>query len=331
MKNYRQIALIGGGFVLLLFTMLLAVSYSSIKPGQAIYISPYAAIDVFIKWLSGASFNITDKIAIFRLQRVFAAAISGMLLAIGGTLYQTTLMNPLVDPYLLGVSAGASLGAVIAYRFHLSGPVWLYAFVFAILSFAFSYVLGGGNRLKIVLSGVVISSLVSAGITLVLIMWNDSLHNILAWLMGSFAMADGKKVLLQSIVLIFVFIVIVSTHRVLDIMLIGDEVAHGVGVNVFVYRLIYLVLASLAAAFVAAFYGIVSFVGLMAPHLARLMVGDKHLSKLLLSMEIGAILLVVGDFLSRGVMYPMEIPIGVFTSVVGGVFFLYLVVRGEWL
>jgi iron complex transport system permease protein len=114
-------------------------------------------------------------------------------------------------------------------------------------------------------------------------------------------------------------------------MLMGDEIAHGVGVNVSYFRLVYLILASLAAAFVAAFYGIVSFVGLMAPHIARLIVGDKHIYKLLLSVEIGAILLVAGDFFSRGLLYPMEIPIGVFTSVIGGLFFLYLVVRGEWM
>ena len=326
----KNIIFIGGGIVLLLFIMLLAVSFSAFSR-DAIFISPTQSWMAFVHIITGVSpTSVSEKIAVFRIQRVLAATLAGGLLAMGGVLYQTNLMNPLVDPYLLGVSAGASLGAVIAYRFHLPGPTWIYAFIFSLVAFAFSYTLGKGNRLKIVLAGVVISSLVSAAITLVLIMWNDSLHNILAWLMGSFAMADGNKVFLQFVVFEFVFIFLLITHRVLDIMLLGDEVAHSVGIDIHIYRTVFLIIASLAAAIVAAFYGIVSFVGLMAPHMARILVGDKHLIKVPLSVLLGAILLVIGDFFSRAALYPMEIPIGVFTSVVGGIFFLYLVVRGDW-
>ncbi len=329
-NNVKIIIFLGGGIVLLLFTMLLAVSFSAFSP-DAIFISPVQSWAAFTHLITGISpTSVPEKIAIFRIQRVLAAALAGGLLAIGGVLYQTNLMNPLVDPYLLGVSAGASLGAVIAYRFHLPGPTWIYAFLFSLIAFAFSYMLGGGNRLKIVLAGVVISSLVSAAITLVLIMWNDSLHNILAWLMGSFAMADGNKVFLEFVVFSILFIFVLITYRVLDIMLLGDEVAHSVGIDIHIYRTVFLVIASLAAAIVAAFYGIVSFVGLMAPHMARILMGDKHLIKVPLSVLLGALLLVIGDFFSRAVLYPMEIPIGVFTSALGGVFFLYLVVRGDW-
>ncbi len=328
--NVKVIIFIGGGIVLLLFTMLFAVSFSAFSH-DAVFISPPESWAAFVHLITGIPpTSVSEKIAIFRIQRVLAATLAGGLLAIGGVLYQTNLMNPLVDPYLLGVSAGASLGAVIAYRFHLSGPTWIYAFIFSLVAFSFSYVLGKGNRLKIVLAGVVISSLVSAAITLVLIMWNDSLHNILAWLMGSFAMADGRKVLLEFVVFSLLFIFVLINYRVLDIMLLGDEVAHSVGIDIYVYRTIFLVMASLAAAVVAAFFGIVSFVGLMAPHMARILIGDKHFMKVPLSVLLGAILLVIGDFFSRAALYPMEIPIGVFTSVVGGIFFLYLVVRGDW-
>jgi len=330
MTRKKEWLLIGGGFILLLFTIIVGVMFGSWK-STAPYFSISDIVGATEHWLRGVNYSTRDKIVIFRFQRVLAATFSGGLLAIGGLLYQTNLMNPLVDPYLLGVSAGASLGAVIAYRFHLPGPVWIYAFLFSLLSFFFSYYLGRGYRLKIVLSGVVISSLISAAITLVLIMWNDSLHNILAWLMGSFSMADSGKVLIQLVILIVVLTFVLITHGTLDVMLIGDEVAHSVGINTVVYRLVYLVLASLAASFVASFYGIVSFVGLMAPHMARILIGDKHLYKALLAVVIGANLLVIGDFFSRAILYPMEVPIGVFTSVIGGIFFLYLVVRGEWM
>ncbi len=329
MRKYTALWL-GGGVILLLFALIFSVSYTTLKPAAAVYISPSDIFLLFFKLIKDIPLNVTDKIALLRMQRVLAAAISGVLLAVGGNLYQTILNNPLVDPYILGVSAGASLGAVIAYRFNLPGPVWIYAFSLSLISFFISYLIGKGNKLKIVLSGVVMSSLISAGITLVLIMWRDSLHNILAWLMGSFALADGYKITLQFGVMVIVVVIVLLTIKVLDIMMLGDEIAHSVGINITFYKVLYLTVASLAASFVASFYGIVSFVGLMSPHIARIIVGDKHLAKVLLSMEVGAIILVVGDFLSRGVLYPTEIPIGVFTSVLGGLFFLYLVVRGDW-
>ncbi len=329
MRKYTALWL-GGGVILLLFALFFSVSYTTLKPADAVYISPSHIFLLFFKLIKDIPLDVTDKIALFRMQRVLAAAISGVLLAVGGNLYQTILNNPLVDPYILGVSAGASLGAVIAYRFNLPGPVWIYAFSLSLISFFISYLIGKGNKLKIVLSGVVMSSLISAGITLVLIMWRDSLHNILAWLMGSFALADGYKITLQFGVMVIVVVIVLLTIKVLDIMMLGDEIAYSVGINTNFYKVLYLTVASLAASFVASFYGIVSFVGLMSPHIARIIVGDKHLAKVLLSMEVGAIILVVGDFLSRGVLYPTEIPIGVFTSVLGGLFFLYLVVRGDW-
>jgi len=331
MKILRKRVIIGGGLFLLLFIITVSVSISSFPIEDALIVKP---IDVWVslfKFFSNNSLNTVDKIALFRFQRVLAALLSGILLAVGGTFYQTILMNPLVDPYLLGVSAGASLGAVIAYRFSLPGPVWLYSFPFAILAFAVSYLLGRGNKLRIVLSGVVVSALLSSIITLILIMWNNSLHNVMAWLMGSFSMADWEKIVIQFIVVVFVGMFSIVNLRILDIILIGDEVAHSVGVDIYKSKLMFLIVASLSATFVASFFGIISFIGLMAPHIARLLVGDSHFYKLIVASQIGAILLILGDFLSRSILYPMEVPIGVFTSFVGAMFFLYLVFRGEWL
>ena len=331
MKILRKRVIIGGGLFLLLFIITVSVSISSFPIEDALIVKP---IDVWVslfKFFSNNSLNTVDKIALFRFQRVLAALLSGILLAVGGTFYQTILMNPLVDPYLLGVSAGASLGAVIAYRFSLPGPVWLYSFPFAILAFAVSYLLGRGNKLRIVLSGVVVSALLSSIITLILIMWNNSLHNVMAWLMGSFSMADWEKIVIQFIVVVFVGMFSIVNLRILDIILIGDEVAHSVGVDIYKSKLMFLIVASLSATFVASFFGIISFIGLMAPHIARLLVGDSHFYKLIMASQIGAILLILGDFLSRSILYPMEVPIGVFTSFVGAMFFLYLVFCGEWL
>ena len=172
-----------------------------------------------------------------------------------------------------------------------------------------------------------VSSVISSVVTMVMLMWNESLHNILAKLMGSFAFASFESLWWMAGMALMVGLFVMLFSRSLDILLLGDAHAHSVGVSPWVRRGA-LIIASVAAAVVAGFFGIISFVGLMGPHLARRFVGSSHVPLFWISILLGANIMMLADLLARGLVYPMEIPVGVFTSVAGGVFFLYLIFRG---
>jgi iron complex transport system permease protein len=281
-------------------------------------------------WTDGTGTIIWDV----RLPRVLLAGIVGAALAVAGATYQGLFRNPLADPYLIGVAQGASLGAVIGFLLPVAwnltaiGIIPVFAFAGAILATLVVYLLARvGKTLPVttlILSGVALSALLSSVVSYLVISSNDQMHNILFWMMGSFSMSEWSEV---GIVLPYVAVgitVIVIFARLLNVMQLDEEQAQQLGVNVERYKLILLAAATLITAASVSFVGTIGFVGIIIPHAVRLIWGADHRSLLPLSILTGAVFMIGADLLSRTVLAPKEIPIGVITAICGAPFFLYL-------
>jgi iron complex transport system permease protein len=287
-------------------------------------------IDIPHTWSAGIGTIVFDV----RLPRVLLAGLAGAALAVAGATYQGLFRNPLADPYLIGVAQGASLGAVIGFllpvTWHLTaiGIIPVFAFTGAILATLVVYLLARvGKTLPVttlILSGVALSALLSSIVSYLVISSNDQMHSILFWMMGSFSMSEWSEV---GIVLPYVVIgisVIVIFARLLNVMQLDEEQAQQLGVNVERYKIILLAAATLITAASVSFVGTIGFVGIIIPHAVRLIWGADHRSLLPLSILTGAIFMIVADLLSRTILAPKEIPIGVITAICGAPFFLYL-------
>jgi iron complex transport system permease protein len=287
-------------------------------------------VDITHTWTDGIGTIIFDV----RLPRVLLAGIVGAALAVAGATYQGLFRNPLADPYLIGVAQGASLGAVIGFLLPVAwnltaiGIIPVFAFTGAILATAVVYLLARvGKTLPVttlILSGVALSALLSSVVSYLVISSNDQMHNILFWMMGSFSMSEWSEV---GIVLPYVAVgiaIIVIFARLLNVMQLDEEQAQQLGVNVEKYKIILLAAATLITAASVSFVGTIGFVGIIIPHAVRLIWGADHRSLLPLSILTGAVFMIGADLLSRTILAPKELPIGVITAICGAPFFLYL-------
>jgi iron complex transport system permease protein len=272
-----------------------------------------------------------------RLPRALLAGLVGAALAVAGATYQGLFRNPLADPYLIGVAQGSSLGAVIGFLIPISwgisgtGMIPVFAFTGAIIATIFVYLLARvGKTLPVttlILAGVALSALLSSVVSYLVISSGQQMHNILFWMMGSFSGSEWSEV---GVVLPYVTIgvaVIVVFARLLNVMQLDEEQAQQLGVNVERYKIILLAAATLITAASVSFVGTIGFVGIIIPHAVRLIWGADHRSLLPLSILTGAIFMVLTDLLSRTILAPAEIPIGVITAICGAPFFLYLLRR----
>lgn len=284
--------------------------------------------------LSGTSDVIIWQI---RLPRVILAALVGGSLALAGVTYQGIFRNPLADPYLLGVASGASLGAAVAIVFGAtlrwagSFGVPVLSFLFALVAVAAVIVLARrGNRipvLSLILAGVVIGSTFTAATSFLMLMSYERAAGVLAWLLGSFAMASWTGILTILPLLVIAAVCTLAAGRSLNLLQLGDEQAAQLGVPVETLKLVLVAVATLATAAAVSVSGIIGFVGLLAPHAIRLSIGPDHRTLTPLAMVLGALFTVLADLLARTVIAPAEIPIGVVTALVGGPFFLWLLRR----
>jgi iron complex transport system permease protein len=269
-----------------------------------------------------------------RLPRVILAGIVGAALAVAGATYQGLFRNPLADPYLIGVAQGASLGAIagfllpVAWHISVYGMVPVLAFAGAIIATLIVYFLARvGKTLPVttlILSGVALSSLLSSVSSYLIISSESEVHGILFWLMGSFSMSQWSEV---WVVLPYVAVgigVILIFSRLLNVMQLDEEQAQQLGVNVERYKLILLGAATLITAASVSFVGTIGFVGIIIPHAVRLVWGADHRALLPFSILTGAIFMIFADLVSRTLLAPTEIPIGVITALCGSPFFLYL-------
>jgi iron complex transport system permease protein len=272
-----------------------------------------------------------------RVPRVVLGAIVGGTLAVSGAAYQGVFRNPLADPYLLGVAAGAGLGATMAIAY-LPGtsswpidPIPLAAFAGALAAVAATYTLGrtGGHSrtaTTLILSGVAIASFLTAVQTYVQQREADTLQQVYAWILGQLSTAGWREVGLVAPYAIASWVAIVLHRRLLDVMSVGDEEADSLGIQARRVRLIVVIAASLGTAAAVAVSGLIAFVGIIVPHTIRLMAGTSYRILLPLSVLLGAVFLILTDLIGRTAIAPAELPIGVVTAFFGAPFFL-LVLR----
>jgi len=268
-----------------------------------------------------------------RAPRVALGLLVGALLAISGAGYQGVFRNPLADPYLLGIAAGAGLGATLAI---VSGagagtgpldPLPLFAFVGALVAVAAAVTLGlrtgaGGSATTLVLAGVAVAAFLTAVQTYVQQRHTDTLRQVYSWILGQLGTSGWGQV---QLVLPYALVcggVLVACAGRLDVLAVGDEEARSLGLHPGRVRALVLVAASLATAAAVSVSGLIGFVGLVVPHVVRLLAGATHRRVLPLSLLLGAAFLALADVVARTVQAPAELPIGVVTAFVGAPFFL---------
>ncbi len=273
----------------------------------------------------------TESIIIsqIRLPRIILAALVGSALAVAGAAMQGLFKNPMADPYVIGISSGAAFGASIAIVVHLSVPV--FAFLFAAGTAFLVYNIAKKNgRVPVetlLLSGIAVAAFFSAMTSLVMYLAGEDLHRIVFWLMGGLWGSDWGKVTVAAPFIFLGTIGIFVFSRDLNAMLLGEEHAQHLGIEVENVKKILLVLVSLITGIAVAVSGIIGFVGLIIPHIARLVVGPDHRILIPVSALIGAIFLVWADTLARTIISPTELPVGIITAFFGAPFFIYLLRR----
>jgi len=273
-----------------------------------------------------------------RLSRSVLAWLAGAGLALSGTVYQGILRNPLADPFTLGVSTGSAFGAVLAIylgwgAFSVAGlsldPIPLAALAGALAALFAVIIMSRENgyirRDTLILSGIVVATFLGAFISLLKSLDEESVAGIVFWIMGSFQGRSWEHVFLFLPYLLVGGTVILVVSRELDILSLGDVQARQLGVNTSRSRLVFLICASLLAGAAVSVSGIIGFVGLVVPHLVRMISGAEHRQLIVNSALGGGVLLLWSDVLARSIMpHGAELPVGVITALIGGPFFCYL-------
>ncbi len=269
-----------------------------------------------------------------RMPRVVLAALTGAALAVAGAALQGLFRNPLADPYLVGVAAGASVGAVLALTVGLSaalyalGAVQLAAFVGAVLAVSLVTALSrAGGRTSVpslLLAGVAVSAIAGAVTSYLLFFNGERIFAAYAWLLGGFNTADWTLVARTMLPVVVGSIGLVALGPALDLLQLDEEAAAAMGLRVEATKLAVVLLASLVTAAAVSAAGLIAFVGLVAPHVMRFLAGPRHRSLLVLSSVGGAAFLVAADLLARTLLADGDLPVGVVTASVGGPFFLML-------
>lgn len=274
-----------------------------------------------------------------RLPRVLLGAVVGAGLAVVGTVLQTLVRNRLADPFLLGISSGASTGAVLVLVLGIGGGITTTvampaaAFAGSLVALALVYGLArrGGEMTggRLVLAGVTVSYILTALTTLILVVSARPEHfqEALFWSMGGLGSARWSALLLPGVVLTLGTGLLMALARPLDLLLVGDEGATALGLDTARFRAAVFVLASLVTGVMVAASGAVGFIGLLVPHAARMAVGATHRTLLPVAALGGAVVLVAADLAARTVAAPQDIPVGVLTALTGGPFFLWLMRR----
>ena len=288
--------------------------------------------------LGKASMPSEEELILFsiRLPRILFAGIVGASLSLGGVVFQALLRNPLADPYVLGISGGSALGAIIgivigASSFYLGIP--FLAFSGALITVFLVFIVAGGSKgvlldNSLLLAGVVVNSFFSAAILFALSIVNSmELHSISFWLMGDLSRAALKEITVAAVCLMVCFVILYAQARKLNLMVQGEETALQLGVNVQATKYILLIVTSLITAVAVSLAGIIGFVGIMVPHMMRLVFGSDHRLLMPAAALFGASFLVVADTLARTVLMPAELPVGVITALCGAPYFIFLMRR----
>lgn len=305
----------------------------------AIHIAPTEVLRAIANAFSGkVTAPSEEELILFsvRLPRILFAGIVGASLSASGVVFQALLRNPLADPYVLGISGGAALGAIIgivlgAGSFYLGVP--FLAFGGALITVFLVFIVAGGSRgmlldNSLLLAGVVVNSFFSAAILFSLSVVNSlELHSISFWLMGDLSSATTNEIALAALCLIVGLTILYSQTRQLNLIVQGEEAALQLGVNVGRTKYLLLVVTSLLTAMAVSLAGIIGFVGIMVPHMMRMVFGSDHRLLMPAAALFGASFLVVADTLARTLLAPAELPVGVITALCGAPYFIFLMRR----
>lgn len=326
------------GALLVIFLVLNAgVGPVNISPGTLyrMLASQLPFLDIAASW--PASFE-TILLQI-RLPHTAMIAITGMALAVSGAAYQGLFRNPLADPYIIGVAAGAGLGAVAAMTLNWPGDLFglaaipLAAFLGALLTVGIVYRIARVGRTTpvttLLLAGVAVGTFASALTSMLLLLSTDELRRALTWLLGGFSLGGWGPVYVALPYLAIGIITLMALGRPLNVLQYGDEEALQLGLNVERFKLVIVIAATLVAATAVAFSGIIAFVGLIIPHLIRILWGPDYRRLIPLAAVGGAVLLLAADMVARTIAAPQELPVGLVTAIIGAPFFLYLLRRAK--
>ncbi len=318
----------------------LAVSVIAGVAFGAVWVTPADVVAAVGRGLTGTASGLGDTLILqVRLPRVILAVFVGASLAGAGSIFQALFRNPLADPYILGVSSGAGLGAVLALTATAGATALRYglvpaaAFAGAILTMLLVTRLAAwGGRLdtaSLLLAGVAVSYTLAALTSFVLVFAREQMAVVVFWMMGGLSGASWPYVVAIGIMTAVGSAFALGFTRELNLMLLGDERAGHLGLDVHRFKMIALATASLLTAAAVAVAGLIGFVGLMVPHMVRLWLGPDHRLLVPASLIGGGIVLVLADLVARVVLAPVELPVGIVTALIGGPFFVWLLIRGE--
>lgn len=267
-----------------------------------------------------------------RLPRTIVGALVGMNLALSGAILQAIMRNPLADPHIIGVSSGAGLaGITIMVIFpHLEYLVTPVAFLGALIASAGIYLLAWKNGIKpvrIILAGVAVSAFLSAGISSILIFYSDRVHGALMWMVGGLAARSWPHVTIILPYAIIGCLLAVAGAYYLNILQLGDDMARGLGVNVERTRIVLTAVAALLAASAVSVAGLLGFVGLIVPHMTRLLIGSDYRFLIPGAGILGMAVVTLSDTFARVILAPVELPVGIIMAFIGAPFFLFLLRR----
>lgn len=334
-----RIPLFYAALIMLLFTtIVIGVSLGSV------HIPIKQVLHIFYSNLTGSALpevinvNYQNIILSIRLPRVALAGLVGASLAITGAAFQGLLRNPLADPYTLGISSGASVGAVMTIFFNITipfiGPLTLpiLSITFALLTMLivifFARKLDRSLRVEtIILTGIVFSSFLGAVISLMIALTGEELRQIIGWLLGSVSMRGWNYVFILFPFFLIGSILLISQANELNVMSFGEEQAQHIGVSVQHKKMLVMVAGSILTGAAVAVSGTIGFVGLVIPHFVRLMIGPNHRHVLPASILVGASFLILADLVARTIISPAELPIGVITALIGAPVFALILMR----
>jgi iron complex transport system permease protein len=328
------LAVAGLGLLFLVLVAGVAAGTVAVPPGDTLAILAHRVLglDVMRTWSPAEETIVMD----LRLPRVLTAMVVGVGLAVSGTAFQGLLRNPLADPYVLGTASGAALGAAVAVLIPLRGLVLefglLHTLAFAgalgavFVVYRLSRLGASGQMTSLLLTGYAVGSLLAAGLAMAMYLSGAGLRQIFAYLLGGFESASWGRLAVAFPLILGASILIGLRARSLNGFLLGEDAAAHLGIDVSRERAILLGLASLATAAAVAVSGLIGFVGLVAPHVVRLLVGPNARYVVPLSALLGASLMAGADLVARMLG---EIPVGVVTAVVGAPFFLFLLRRAR--
>ncbi len=333
MKKNISTILIASVIVLILAMIVSScIGTANIKISEAfkILINKIFKININTTEIAESTIAIIWKI---RFPRILVALLVGGTLSVAGATYQGLLKNPMADPYVIGVSSGAAFGAAIGisskilFNFFGLSFVSIMAFICSVLVILVVYNISKiGNKVPIttlLLSGIAIGNFLTAFTSLIMIFAGDGMSKIFFWTLGSLS-GKGWEQLNSVIIYIIIGIVIIYFYaKDLNIILLGEDTASNLGVNVERVKKILLIASTIITATVVSISGIIGFIGLIIPHIARMVVGPDNKVLIPTSFVFGAILLIICDTIARTIL-PQEIPVGLITSLLGGPFFIYL-------